>query len=354
MLLSDICFAPLVRIREIMNDISHGEFDQQMEGAYKGDFLTIKNSVNETVVNIASYINEISSVLAALAEDDLNQDIRREYVGRFSDIKNAMLNIIDKYNTVISSISSASEQVSSGAKLISESSVNLATGATEQASSIEELNATIQTINENTTRNAESAKEADRLSVELKDYAQRGNEDMDHMLDSMNGIKESSNRISKIIKVIEDIAFQTNLLALNAAVEAARAGVHGKGFSVVADEVRSLASKTQVSAKETAELIEEAIKRVNEGMDVAGKTDKALKGIVSEASSVAAIITDISKASDDQALAIGQVMSGITQITDVVQSNSASAEESASASQELASQSDVLRSMTSVFKLKRN
>jgi len=237
--------------------------------------------------------------------------------------------------------------------MISESSMSLATGATEQASSVEELNATIQTINENTLKNADNAKEANKLSGDLKIYAVKGNEDMDHMLESMNSIKDSSNRISKIIKVIEDIAFQTNLLALNAAVEAARAGAHGKGFSVVADEVRSLAGKTSVSAKETAELIEEAISRVNDGTNVANQTDEALKSIVSETSKVADIITSISKASDEQALAIGQVMVGINQITDVVQNNSASAEESASASQELANQSDVLRGMISVFKLKK-
>jgi len=351
--LMEAIIAPINEASEVLGYVSEGNFNRKMTGEYKGDFLVIKESINTTVGNIASYIEEISGVLGALAEDDLDQDIRREYVGKFSEIKDALLNIISKFNTVISSIASASEQVASGARMISESSMGLAAGATEQASSVEELNATIQTINEETMKNAANAKNANRLSAELKQAAEMGNVDMGYMLNSMNEIKESSGKISRIIKVIEDIAFQTNLLALNAAVEAARAGSHGKGFSVVADEVRSLSQKTSVSAKETAELIEESIEKVNDGTAAAGKTGEALKAIVTETEKVVDIVTHISESSEEQAAAIGQVMSGISQITDVVQSNSASAEESASASQELASQSDVLKGMIDVFKLKR-
>ena len=352
--LLEAVIAPIHEASGVLGHVSAGCFDQKMEGRYQGDFLVIKESINTTVTNIAVYINEISSVLNALAADDLNQDIQRAYVGRFSDIKNALLNIIEKFNRVIANIAMASAQVSSGAKLISENSMRLAAGATAQAASVEELNATIQTIDENTRQNAESAAKADILADGLVKNAQRGNDDMAQMMTAMDSIKESSNRISKIIKVIEDIAFQTNLLALNAAVEAARAGEHGKGFSVVAEEVRNLAGKTSGSAKETALLIEEAISRVNDGTQTANKTGEAFQTIVREAARVADLITDIAKASGEQSQAIGQIMTGITQITDVVQQNSASAEESASASQELASQSDVLKSMIDVFKLRNN
>jgi methyl-accepting chemotaxis protein len=345
--------APIDESKYVLGEIAAGNFGNKMQGHYKGEFLVMKNAVNETITNVATYINEISTVLSALADDDLNQDITRDYVGKFSDIKVALLNIIYKFNNVISSITSASGQVASGAKMLSDSSMHLASGATEQASSIEELNATMLTINENTKQNAESAKEADKLSDELRQNAEKGNNDMSQMLISMDGIKTSSDMISKIIKVIEDISFQTNLLALNAAVEAARAGEHGKGFSVVADEVRTLAGKTSESAKETSKLIEEAINRVNDGTAVANKTGEALKIIVKEAEMVSDIITNIAKASDEQAIAVSHVMEGIHQITNVVQSNSATAEESASASQELTSQADVLKEMTGVFKLKR-
>jgi len=352
--LMESVIAPINEASEVMGHVSAGMFDIMMEGEYLGDFKAIKDSINTTVTNIASYIDEISNVLGALAEDNLDQSIDREYVGKFSSIKEALTNIIVRFNSVISNIFSSSDQVAAGAKQISESSMDLASGASEQASSVEELNATIQNIDENTKRNTQNAREAEKLSAHSKRNASQGNEDMNRMLQSMEGIKESSGKIAQIIRVIEDIAFQTNLLALNAAVEAARAGVHGKGFSVVADEVRSLAAKTQVSAKETAELIEASIHKVNEGTGIADQTAETLKAIINDVTGVADIISAISKASEEQSLAIGQVLEGINEVTEVVQSNSATSEESASASQELASQSDVLREMVSGFRLMKN
>jgi len=344
---------PINEVNSVMSLVAVGDFSLNMKGNYQGDFLKIKNSINNTIANLETYINEISTVLGALSNDDLDQDIKREYVGKFSDIKEALLNIIHKFNGVIGEIYAAAEQVTAGAKQVSESSMTLAQGATEQASSVEELSATIQTINENTAQNAGSAKEAEHLSDSSKTNAAKGNDNMQHMLKSMDGIKESSNDISKIIKVIEDIAFQTNLLALNAAVEAARAGEHGKGFAVVAEEVRSLASRSQTSAKDTSALIEESINRVNEGAKIAGETATALQAIVSDVTKVAGIITDIAKSSGEQSLAINQVMEGVNQISTVVQSNSATSEESASASQELSSQADVMKGLVEVFKLKK-
>jgi len=345
--------APTYEISDVMKYIAQGNFDHKMQGDYKGDFLTLKNAINTTVSNIASYIDEISRVLMSLAQNDLNQSITREYIGSFANIKNAMNNIIDTFNSVIGDISTAAEQVSAGAKSISESSMTMATGATEQASAVEELNATILTINESASNNAESAKSAESLSNNSKNNASKGDSDMNKMLSSMDGIKDSSNQISKIIKVIEDIAFQTNLLALNAAVEAARAGEHGKGFAVVAEEVRTLASRSQTAAKETASLIEESIHRVEEGTKIADQTAEALKTIVSDIGKIAEIITGIATASHEEAEAVNQVVVGLNQITNVVQNNSATSEEAASASQQLSSQSEVMRNLVSVFKMKK-
>ncbi|MDR1688007.1 MAG: methyl-accepting chemotaxis protein [Clostridiales bacterium] len=350
--LMDAIASPINEAAEILHKVAAGNFDDKMIGTYRGEFQNIKDSVNETVTNIASYIDEISSVLNALSQNNLNQDIKREYVGEFGSIKESLLNIISMFNRVITEILSASEQVAAGSRSISESSMTLAQGASEQASSVQELNATMQTINESTGHNADNAKQAENLSKQSSVSAAQGDSDMDKMLEAMDSIKDSSSAISRIIKTIEDIAFQTNLLALNAAVEAARAGEHGKGFAVVAEEVRSLASRSQTSAKETAELIDKSVSSVNEGMDIANKTAGTLRVIVEGVNKVGKIITDINTASAEQAHAISQVMNGITQITEVVQSNSATSEESASASQELASQATVLQGLVEVFKLK--
>ncbi|MDR1703563.1 MAG: methyl-accepting chemotaxis protein, partial [Clostridiales bacterium] len=343
---------PIKEAEEVLKLVAEGHFTRKMSGDYSGDFLVIKNSINNTVTNIMSYINEISKVLSELAANNLNQSIEREYVGSFSDIKNALNNIIITLNKVIGEMNSASEQVAAGAKQISDSSMTLAQGATEQASSVEELTATVLAVNDQTQFNAENAKKATLLSSHLMDYAKEGNTQMKDMLNSMAAISEASGSISKIIEIIKDIAFQTNLLALNASIEAAHAGVHGAGFSVVAEEVRSLAVKSQEAANDTTELIETSIRRVSEGTDIANKTDHALEKIVSGVSDISGIITDISKASDEQALAISQINDGVSQIAQVVQDNSATSEESAAAAQELSSQSEVMRGLVSVFKVK--
>lgn len=344
---------PINEMLSVLQQLARGNFKESMKGAYKGDFNAIKNSVNDMVANTSSYITEISQVLSAVADNNFNQEIKREYVGEFTDIKDAINNIITKMNTVIGEITSATEQVAAGAKQISESSMSLAQGATEQASSVEELTATIDTINAKTRLNAENAGKANQISSLSKDNALKGNEEMQKMLQSMNGIKEASGNISKIIKAIEDIAFQTNLLALNAAVEAARAGEHGKGFAVVAEEVRSLAGRSQEAAKETTSLIDDTITKVTDGTQIATLTAASLEKIVSNVNEISDIIQDISESSEEQAEAISQVSLGLNQISEVVQKNSATSEESASASEELASQSAMLENMVSVFVLRK-
>ncbi len=343
---------PIMESADVMGKLAKGDFSDNVRGNYKGDFALIKNSLNTTVENMASYIKEIADVLDKLAHNDFNQEIKRPYVGEFANIRTAVNAIIDKMNQVLRDIQSAAEQVTVGAKQLSESSMTLAQGATEQASSVEELNATIDTINEQTQRNASKAENANNLSVSSMSNATKGNAEMQMMLKSMEGIKNSSANISKIIKVIEDIAFQTNLLALNAAVEAARAGEHGKGFAVVAEEVRSLAARSQKAAQETTELIENSINQVNDGTKIATVTANALETIVADVKEVSGIISEISEASKEQAASIAQVSIGLGQISQVVQSNSATSEEAASASEEMASQAETLDSMVAIFKLR--
>ena len=247
-----------------------------------------------------------------------------------------------RLHQLMDDIKTVSENVSQGARQISDSSQEVAQGASIQATAIEELSANIETIHKQIQASAQSAANTNDLSNNARQNALLGNEEMKIMLLSMEEIKQSSTDIAKIIKKIEEIAFQTNLLALNAAVEAARAGDHGKGFAVVAEEVKSLAGHSQISAIETNEIISNTINKVKNGTEMALKTAATLETVVSDFDSVSNIVKEIVSTSSEQGKSIEQIIAGIMQISSITQSNSAISQETAAASQELASQSETL------------
>jgi methyl-accepting chemotaxis protein len=287
-----------------------------------------------------------------IAEGDLTVEIE---VKSENDLLGKKLSqMVQNNNEVLSDIACAAEQVTAGSRQISDASIALSQGATEQASSVEELTASLEEIATQTKLNAENANQANELSENAKSNAIKGNNQMKDMLTAMEEINESSANISKIIKVIDDIAFQTNILALNAAVEAARAGQHGKGFAVVAEEVRNLAARSANAAKETTDLIEGSIRKAEGGTRIAKETAVALDKIVDEIEKVANIVSNITIASNEQAMGIEQVNQGIMQVSQVVQTNSATSQESAAASEELASQAVVLQETVTKFKLRQN
>jgi len=348
----DAVIEPVQEASDVLKEISEGNLSTRVKGNYKGDHAQIKNSLNFMSEALQGYINEISDVLGDMANKNLTRDIKREYLGDFVKLKDSINYIIREFNQTLFEINASAEQVETGADQVAASSQNLSQGSSEQAGSVEEISASITQVAEQTKENAENATKANDLSEKAKTDAQDGNTQMDEMLKAMNDIKDSSKNISNIIKVIDEIAFQTNILALNAAVEAARAGEHGKGFAVVAEEVRNLAARSAKAAKETTELIDNSINKVDDGYKIANDTAGALAQIVTGVTDAVEIVGMIADASNEQANAINEINRGIEQISQVTQSNTATAEESASASEEMAGQAQMLKSLIQEFRLK--
>ncbi len=259
--------------------------------------------------------------------------------------------LVQQNHHALTNINDVAYQVMTSSSQMASASEGLAEGSTEQASAIQQITASIIDIAEKTRTNASEANEASALTSQAIGEVKRGNEQMQEMMAAMQDINKSSESISKIIKVIDDIAFQTNILALNAAVEAARAGEAGKGFAVVAEEVRNLAAKSAAAASETAELIEDSINKVDAGSKIADETAKALEAITNVVEKSETIIAGIAEASNYQATAIEQIDQAIEQVSQVVQNNSATSEECAAASVELSTQADRMRGLLSVYKL---
>ncbi|MGI6706163.1 MAG: methyl-accepting chemotaxis protein [Clostridia bacterium] len=303
---------------------------------------------------ISKPIHEMVEVAEKLAANDLNVHIETDTGDEIGILARAFRKMADNLNEFMTGVQNASEQVAAGAVQVSDASIALSEGATEQASSIEELTASLEEISSQTRLNAQHADQANELAENAKMNATQGNVRMQEMLQAMDEINVSSGNIYKIIRVIDDIAFQTNILALNAGVEAARAGQQGKGFAVVAEEVRTLAARSANAAKETAELIESSIKKVEDGTRIAKETAEDLNKVVEEVEKVAGLVNDIAAASNEQATGIEQINQGIVQVSEVVQTNSATSEEGAAASEELSSQAALLKEMVSRFKLKKN
>lgn len=343
---------PVSQIIDAADKLAVGTLDIEIAYCSKDELGTLADAFRKMSNSLRSVVKDVDMQLGAMGKGDFTVSPQAEYIGDYTSIKSAILNISENLSNTLTQINQSADQVSSGSEQVSSGSQALSQGATEQASSVEELAATINEISSQIKETADNTNDARRLTDKTGEQVSASNQQMQDMISAMSEISEKSGQISKIIKAIEDIAFQTNILALNAAVEAARAGVAGKGFAVVADEVRNLASKSSEASKSTAVLIESTVRAVEKGTEIASITAESLRDVVESTNEVLATVDKIASATQQQANSIAQVTQGIDQISSVVQTNSATAEESAAASEELSGQAQMLKNLVSQFKLR--
>lgn len=345
---------PVEEIRTAAEKLASGNLDVSIDYYAEDELGNLSDSIRSLIHIFQGIIGDMGYGLAALGSGDFTVDSKAEelYVGDFQKLKASMDEIIEKLSLMMVQISQSSDQIFAGSSQVSSGAQAVAGGATEQASAVEELAGSINEISAQVSENAQNARHGSELAETAGIKMIESNREMQELISAMGDISDKSGKIEKVLNIIEDIAFQTKILALNAAVEAAHAGKNGKGFAVVANEVRNLAQKSAEASKNTAALIAETIQAVNLGTKLADETANMLAEVVESVKQAVLAVDKISEASSEQAVSIAKVTQSVNQISDVVQNNSATAEESAAASEELSVQAHILSSLVSQFKLK--
>lgn len=344
---------PLEKVTKRLELLSEGDLHTPVPEINTHDETKALAQATERTVSILhEVIHDITTQLGQMSDGDFTHEIEVDYTGDIRPIQDSIHKISSSLSNTLTQISQSAAQVAAGSAEVSNGAQVLAQGTSEQANAVEALSTSVGEISEEVKQNAEHAAMASRMSSEAAQEVEKGKAQMQQMVKAMADISDSSEQIGKIIHTIDDIAFQTNILALNAAVEAARAGEAGKGFSVVADEVRNLATKSAEAAKNTAQLIEHSIQTVSTGSQIADATAQSLMAIVKSTDQSAAFIQRISEASGHQADSLGQVTQNVDQISSVIQTNSATAEESAASSEELSSHAQIMNELIRQFKLR--
>lgn len=346
-----VSLKPLKRISAVAEDIAAGNLSAGFDYRSDDDIGILCTNFARCTDTTRRYISDISEKLDRLAKGDFTVAVTEEYIGDFAPIKESLTNIITSMRNTLNNIEVASGQVNVGAANVAESSTRLAEGVYSQTENLKKLNEDMSVIIEKIRDSDKNAGEARQLAEGAMQKLGFSTSEMNKLLEAMNHISEMSAETAKIVKTIDDIAFQTNILALNASVEAARAGAAGKGFTVVADEVRNLAGKSAEAANRTSSLITQTTEAISAGAVLADSTAKALSEAVADTARVDENIGRISESSREQSMFADSIFHGINAISEVVSSTSETAQSGAASSEELSGQASMLSGLISEFKL---
>lgn len=340
-------------IADLIRAAAAGDLTQRIAIADKdGFFRQLAEGLNQLMSIVANGLNDVATVLNAVAQGDLTRSMTAEYAGIFGQLKNNTNTTVKRLREIVIQISETTNTVNTAASEIAAGNANLAARTEAQASNLQQTVANMETLNAAVSRNADNAVKANGITRHANDVVKQGGDMVQSVVATMGAIQTSSNKIADIISVIDSIAFQTNILALNAAVEAARAGELGRGFAVVAAEVRNLAQRSAQAAKETKALIDDSVGRISEGVHLVEGTGRTMAEVVSSFQQVAMLITEISNASREQSGEIAEMTQAVGQMDAMTQQNATLVEQAAVGAESLSDQARSLADIVSVFRVR--